>query len=190
MFESIQEINGQIVNNQWIEWDHVGVPNKPKEFRDIIRFVLSLLGHCMNCTALDGCYFVERNMPMFPLHERCDCKKIKINKAKVNLTAKADCPIEKFTNYVFTDDVKSKGKKLIFESLGFTDKDSQALKREIEKQSLSNYLIGNYLLKNLDSNGQRLAIPVILAGKTFYTGWMLEPEGEIRNTTPFGGWVK
>ena len=36
MFESIQEVNGQIVNNQWIEWDHVGVPNKPKEFRDII----------------------------------------------------------------------------------------------------------------------------------------------------------
>ena len=53
-----------------------------------------------------------------------------------------------------------------------------------------NYLVGNYLLKNLDSNGQRLAIPVILAGKTFYTGWMLEPEGKIRNTTPFGGWVK
>ncbi len=104
--------------------------------------------------------------------------------------AKADCPIEKFTNYVFTDETKSKGKKAIFESLGFTDKDSQTLKREIEKQSLSNYLIGNYLLKTLDSNGQRLAIPLILAGKTFYTGWMLEPEGKIRNTTPFGGWVK
>ena len=50
--------------------------------------------------------------------------------------------------------------------------------------------MGNYLLKNFDSNGQRLAIPVILAGKTFYTGWMLEPEGKIRNTTPFGGWIK
>ena len=40
MFESIQEVNGQRVNNQWVEWDHVSVPNKPKEFRDIIRFVL------------------------------------------------------------------------------------------------------------------------------------------------------
>ena len=39
-------------------------------------------------------------------------------------------------------------------------------------------------------NGQRLAIPVTLFGKSFYTGWMLEPEGKIRNTTPFGGWVK
>ena len=50
--------------------------------------------------------------------------------------------------------------------------------------------MGKYLLKNLDSNGQRLAIPITLSGKTFYTGWMLEPEGKIRNTTPFGGWVK
>lgn len=40
MFESIQEVNGETVNNQWIEWDHAGVPNKPKEYRDIIRFVL------------------------------------------------------------------------------------------------------------------------------------------------------
>ncbi len=190
MFESIQELNGQIVNNQWIEWDHVGVPNKPKEFRDIIRFVLSLLGHCMNCTALDGCYFAERNMPMFPLHERCDCKKIKISSSIVKANSKADCPKEKFTNYVFTDEIKSKGKKSIFESLGFSVKDSQRLKLELEKQGLANYLLGNYVLKNLDSNGQRLAIPVSLAGKTFYTGWMLEPEGKIRNTTPFGGWTK
>lgn len=190
MFENILEVNGQIVNNQWVEWDHIGVPNKPKEYRAIIRFIMALLGHCMNCTALDGCYFVERNMPIHPLHERCDCRKIKIGKAKVNGTAKAECPIEKFTNYVFTDEVKSKGKKAIFESLGFTKKDSQKLKNEVEQQSLSNYLLGNYLLKDLDSNGQRLAIPVTISGKTFYTGWMLEPEGKIRNTTPFGGWIK
>lgn len=86
--------------------------------------------------------------------------------------------------------MKSKGKKAIFASLGFSDKDSQTLKLEIEKQSLNNYLKGNYLLKNLDLNGQRLAIPITLSGKTFYTGWILEPEGKIRNTTPFGGWIK
>ena len=38
--------------------------------------------------------------------------------------------------------------------------------------------------------GQRLAIRVNIAGKSFYTGWLLEPEGKIRNTTPFGGWIK
>ena len=36
MFKSIQEVNAQIFNYQWVEWDHVGVPNKPKEFRDIL----------------------------------------------------------------------------------------------------------------------------------------------------------
>lgn len=64
------------------------------------------------------------------------------------------------------------------------------LKFEIEKQCLSNYLLGNYVLKNSDINGQRLAIPVTLSGKTFYVGWMLEPGGKLRNTTPFGGFVK
>lgn len=144
----------------------------------------------MDCTALDGCYFMERNMPKFPQHDNCDCKKITISKKTVNTNANAECPLEKFTNYIFSDEEKSKGKKVLFESLGFTLKDSEALKRELEKQSLSNYLLGNYLLKDLDSNGQRLAIPITLAGKSFYTGWMLEPEGKIRNTTPFGGWIK
>lgn len=27
-------------------------------------------------------------------------------------------------------------------------------------------------------------------GKTFYSGWILCPEGKIKNTTPFGGWIK
>lgn len=189
MFENFQNLNGEIVNNQWIEWEHGGVPNSPKVYREIIRLVLALLGHCMNCTALDGCYFVERNMPEIPLHDRCDCRKINTTASNVKHYAKADCPIEKFTKYIFSDYVKSKGKKEIFESLGYTKEDSYRLKLEIEKQSLSNYLLGNYVLKNLDANGQRLAIPTKLAGKTFYTGWMLEPEGKIRNTTPFGGWV-
>ena len=27
-------------------------------------------------------------------------------------------------------------------------------------------------------------------GIVSYTGWMLYPEGKIKNTTPFGGWIK
>ena len=45
-----------------------------------------------------------------------------------------------------------------------------------------------YRLKNLDKNGQRLAIKTTLNGNNFYSGWIVEPEGIIRNTTPFGGW--
>ena len=190
MFETFKEFNGQIVNNQWIEWNHFGVPNKPKEYRDLVRSIYLLLGHCMKCTALDGCYFVERNMPKFPLHEGCDCNKAYISSSKVKSKANAYCPLEKFTKYVFADKDKSNGKKTLFEALGFGVEDSLNLKLEYEKQSLNNYLIGNYLLKDLDSNGQRLAIPITLSGKTFYSGWILEPEGIIRNTTPFGGWIK
>ncbi len=138
MFEDFQEENGEIVNNQWIEWEHVGVPNSPKEYREIIRLVLSFLGHCMNCTVLDGCYFVERKMPEYPLHKNCDCKKIKQLSRVVKLKAKAECSIEKFTNYIFTDEIKSKGKKSIFETLGFERKDSQNLKLEFERQCLQN----------------------------------------------------
>ena len=190
MFESIQEVNGKIVENQWIEWDHFGVPNSPKPYRDFIRLALSFLRHCTSCTALDGCYFVERNMPKHPLHERCDCNKFKISFSTVKSNSAAICPIEKFTNYIFTNDLKSKGKKKIFESLGFSYNDSQKLKLEYEAQCLKNYLQGNYLLKSLDGNGQRLAIPITINKKTFYTGWLLEPEGKIRNVTPFGGWEK
>ena len=189
MFEEIKELDGQIVVNQWIEWDHIGVPNYPKEYREICRAILSLTGHCVSCTALDGCYFIERNMPAYPLHNFCDCKKIKTSIYKVKRNAKAECPISKFTDYIFTDDIKSKGKKKIFELLGYGKSDSEILKKELENQALKEYLSGNYLLKNLDGNGQRVSIPVFLAGKGFYTGWILEPEGHIRNTTPFVGWV-
>lgn len=54
---------GNFLNNQWIEWDHFLVPNKPEWLRTILRNLISILAHCMSCTSLDGCYFVERNMP-------------------------------------------------------------------------------------------------------------------------------
>ena len=38
--------------------------------------------------------------------------------------------------------------------------------------------------------GQRLAILINLKGTMFYSGWMLYPEGKIKNTTPFGGWIR
>ena len=49
------DIDGAIVYNQWIEWDHFLVPNKPDWLRDLIRNVIALFGHCMTCSALDGC---------------------------------------------------------------------------------------------------------------------------------------
>lgn len=74
--------------------------------------------------------------------------------------------------------------------MGFDINDSQYLRNEYCKQALKQYLLGNYVLKNLDKRGQRLAIPITLNETTFYSGWMLYPEGKIKKTTPFGGWIK
>ena len=189
LFENFIYKNGEIVDNSWVEWNHESIPNKPKELRDLMRYVLSLAGHWLTCTSLDGCYFVKSNTPPYKLHKNCDCYLTNVKDERVIDSAVAECDSRKFTEYVFTDDTKSKDKLAIFESLGFDRKDSIRLKYEYEKQALKEYLNGDYILKDLDENGQRLAIVISLNGKRFYTGWMVEPEGKIRNTTPFGGWV-
>lgn len=192
IFDNLIQIgeNGKIVNNQWIEWDHFLIPNKPEWHREILRNTMALFGHCMNCSALDGCYLVKRNMPEQPLHENCDCRGKDISYSKVKNNATAECDIRKFTEYVFRNSKDSKGKNKIFHDLGFDINDSSYLQNEYCKQALNQYLLGNYVLKNLDKRGQRLAIPTNLNGTTFYSGWMLCPEGKIKNTTPFGGWIK
>lgn len=30
----------------------------------------------------------------------------------------------------------------------------------------------------------------IVNGQDFYSGWLVCPNGYIKNTTPFGGWIK
>lgn len=144
----------------------------------------------MNCTSLDGCYLVTRNMPKQPLHYNCDCRKKDVTYSNVKYSAIAECDIRKFTEYVFKSVKDSKGKNKIFYDLGFDINDSEYLQNEYCKQALKQYLLGNYIRKNLDRRGLRLAIPITLSGITFYSGWMLYPEGKIKNTTPFGGWVK
>lgn len=181
---------GNIIYNNWIEWDHFLIPNKPEWLREIVRNLMVLLSHCLNCTALDGCYLLDGNKPNQPLHENCDCKKINVGFSKVKVNATAECAIEKFTQYIFANNRQSKGKNKIFYLLGYSIENSEYLKNEYCKQALEQYLSGNYKLKNLDRRGQRLAIPINLRGTVFYSGWMLCPEGKIKNTTPFGGWVK
>ena len=179
---------GDIVYNRWIEWDYFLIPNKPDWFRQFLRRFVALFGHCKTCTVLDGCYFVERIMPNLPLHINCDCKKLDKSFATVKSNAKAECDIRKFTDYVFKDNTS--GKKQIFLNLGYNLNDAFFLQQEFCTQALKNYLLGNYKLKTLNSRGQRLAIPITLNSFSFYSGWMMYPEGLIKNTTPFGGWIK
>ncbi len=182
--------SGEPVLNQWIEWDHFLIPNKPNWLRNILRNILAMFGHCNSCTALDGCYLVTRNMPNMPLHNHCDCRKIGIAYSKVKREAKADCDIRKFTEYVFKNTPRSKGKNKIFYDIGYDIDDSRYLQVELCKQAAEQYIAGNYVLKGLDKRGQRLAIPICLKDKHFYSGRMLCPQGQIKNTTPFGGWIK
>lgn len=181
---------GNLVYNRWVEWEHFLIPNKPAWLREVLRNIMASFSHCLDCTSLDGCYLLDNKKPQQPLHVNCDCKTKDINFSKIKTKAISGCDIEKFTKYVFKDTAASRGKNKIFYNLGFSIEDSDYLKNEYCKQGLEQYLLGNYKLKNLDRRGQRLAIPIILRGVEFYSGWLLCPEGEIKNTTPFGGWIK
>lgn len=192
IFDDIIQIDetGEIVYNQWVEWDHFSVPNKPQWLRTLLRNIIALFGHRMDCSALDGCYLVKRNMPSQPLHDNCDCKIQDITYAKVKEKLTAECDIRKFTEYVFKNVKESHGKNKIFSDLNFSIEDADYLQKEYCRQAEYQYSLGNYVLKFLNKRGQRMAIPTTLKGTTFYSGWMLCPEGKIKNTTPFGGWIK
>lgn len=192
VFDNFTEIDGIIFDNSWIEWQHILIPNKENWFRTLMRSIMAAFGHCLTCTALDGCYFLNSKSPRKEasdsdglLHPRCHCTTKSISYEKVKQYSFAELNLDKITKYIFGDN--SKGKRELFESWGFTIKDSDLIKDKICLGAKENYLKGNYVLKKLDKFGQRLAIPVTLSSYTFYSGWMLHPEGRLVNTTPFGG---
>lgn len=187
VFDNFEIVDEEIVNNKWIEWFHYGIPNEMGIWRNLAIISSLVFGHCRKCTSLDGCYFVERNMPDQPLHDNCDCSKIEKDINEVKFSIKADCDIRKFTEYIFK---YNNGKKEIFTKWGYNINDSELLKQEFEKQAEKEYKQGNYKLKNLEKHGQCIAIKINLKGNIFYSGWLIYPEGLLKNTTPFGGWIK
>lgn len=46
----------------WVKWFHVGIPDEPEWQRQIARAVAMIFGHCMECTALSGCYFKDEEI--------------------------------------------------------------------------------------------------------------------------------
>lgn len=112
-------------------------------------------------------------MPPHKLHKNCDCYLTKVKSADVKTSAFPNVIWENSPNIFLPTVKKSKGKLANFESLGYNKNDSNILKEEYEKQALDEYLSGNYTLKDLDKNGQRLAIAISLKGKRFFTGWMI-----------------
>ena len=163
---------------EWVEWIHI----------------LQGKTHCADCLVLDGCWFEKSHMPKLPQHPRCHCIALTLPFSVVEENAEAKSAYSKFDPYLF--DVKGEyrhGKNQVFESWGYTVEDSAFLKAEIEKQARQKYVLGDYMLGKLNDKGQRISIRVEINRKdgrgtvSFITGWMVEPNGEIRLNTPYGG---
>ena len=174
---------------QWVKWVHPRTVPATTSFEKKINVVVATIipTHCAKCLNMNECCFTENNCPESPLHENCHCKAERID----GVTVTAECPIEKFTGYIFNKSYND-GKEQIFKNLGYTISDSDTLKTEMKKQANVAYLSGDYELNKLNPYGQRINIKVTLNGKngkslSFKTGWMTYPNGKILLTTPFGG---
>lgn len=177
IFDNLIEIDedGNIKYSGWIEWKHVSMG----------------IVHCPICFILDKCWFDSIKKPLLPQHEKCHCTIVHIPQPIPNVNSKAECLLDKFTEYIFSDKYAWNGKKKLFESLGFNIKDSRWLKQEYEKQALKKYCNSDYILGKLDVRGQRINIDIEFnkdeRSIVFTSGWMIRRKGLITNNTPLGG---
>lgn len=187
------DLANKISDVQWVKWVHPRTAPATTSFEKKVNAVVAAIipMHCAKCLNMNGCCFTEDNCPEAPLHDNCHCKAERID----NVTVTAECPIEKFTGYIFSDKYINNGKKELYQTWGFTISDSIILKAEFEKQAYNIYLSGEYMLGEMNSYGQRIEIPITLNCKngqkvTFKTGWMTYPDCKIILITPYGGKIK
>lgn len=163
---------------EWIKWVH----------RDLSD------NHCLECLALDGCYFSKDNTPTHPHHPYCHCILSPISYLEVERNAEATSKYSKFDPYLFNTQGKYNHTKAeLFNSWGYTVFDAKLLQNEIEKQALNKYLNGEYKLGKLDEHGQHINIKIEIPRKDtgeyvdFISGWMIRPNGVLTLNTPYGG---
>lgn len=149
--------------------------------------------HCPECLKLDKCWFAKELTPKWPHHFFCHCILVDIPYVNVMYNASAECPYSKFDPYLFNTEGKyTHTKEKLFNSWGYTVDDAKWLQNEIQKQGLEKYISGDYVLGQLNYQGQRINIRIELPRKdrsgivSFITGWMVEPNGRIRLVTPYG----
>lgn len=164
--------------NAWVKWVH-----QP-----------SGIIHCFECLQLNDCYFLYTNAPLCPPHEKCHCTLEAIDHGIVQRYATATSNYKKFDPYLFnTNGLYFHGKDKLFEEWGYTEADAKWLQAEMERQTREKYIAGNYTLGRLDLFGQRINITIEIPKKngvgtvTFISGWMVEPKGKLKLTTPYGG---
>ena len=189
LFEKIVLPIGTKPKSGWIKWYHSGIPDEEGEKRKQAQDDAKILKHCENCTALSGCYFSAKNMPLYPLHPHCDCLVFSISKQISKVVA--TCALEKFTDYIFGEKYQNNGKTRLFKELGFTVKDSNYLKSELERQAKQKYLNGDYILGHLNKYGQRITIDIKMKSPLkndiiLKTGWMIRTLGCLTCNTPLG----
>lgn len=188
---------GELANKaaavQWVKWVHPNTEpaHTHEEKQTNVLKAAMISAHCAKCLNMNGCCFAENKCPESPLHDNCHCKTERV----AGVTVMAECPIEKFTGYIFSDKYINNGKNKLYQNWGFTIADSSLLKAEMEKQAFNVYLSGEYMLGEMNSFGQRIDIPITLNCKngqrvTFKTGWMTYPNGKIILITPYGGKIK
>lgn len=184
--QQANEYTKKLFTNSWVKWVHEGTkPADTSAEKSSNVLIGTLSKHCAMCLNLNGCCFVEEKCPQKPLHQNCHCFCVDIP----SITAKAECPIEKFTKYIFAN---GNSKKELFESWGYSTIDSENLQQEFIKQAKLAYSVGDYELDRLDDYGQRINIEIKLKRKdkagyvTFQSGWMVYPDGKITLTTPYG----
>lgn len=173
----------------WVKWVHEGTKAAESNAEKNTNVLVGAISkHCAMCLNLNLCCFVKEKCPEQPLHPNCHCYSIDIPL----ITAKAECPIEKFTKYVFVPSLID-DKKQLFELWGYDIMDSQYLQQEFIKQAKLAYSVGNYELGLLNDFGQRIKIEITLKKKNkneqvvFQSGWMVYPDGKIVLITPYGG---
>ncbi len=184
--QQANDYTNKLFSINWMQWVHEGskaAESNVEKSANVIKGTISK--HCAMCLNLNGCCFViDRCLPK-PLHPNCHCYTVDIP----SITAKAECPIEKFTKYIFAE---GNSKKELFELWGYSIIDSEHLQQEFIRQAKMAYSVGDYELDRLDDYGQRINIEIKLKRKeregyvTFQSGWMVYPNGKIILTTPYG----
>ena len=167
------------------------IPTEPKWNKWIHRNLSE--NHCPECLKLHERWFAKEKTPQWPHHPFCHCVLEDIPYVNVMYNTSADCPYAKFDPYLFnTNGKQHHNKEKMLNSWGYTVDDAKWLQNEIQKQGLSKYISGDYILNKLDGNGQRINIRVEIPRKdksntvSFITGWMVYPDGHIRLVTPYG----
>ncbi|MCM1194778.1 MAG: hypothetical protein NC332_02470 [Firmicutes bacterium] len=130
-------------------------------------------------------------MPKYPLHYNCHCWLMPTD----NIQFKATCEMGKFESYAFKLREKD-DKSGLFSGWGYDKIDAKNLINEYCRQAQEKYSKGEFTLFELKDYGQIININITLNKKnsletiTIKSGWMVYPDGEIKLTTVFAGFIE